>query len=102
MRLNRILAYAYHIISGGGQLGVIIPERASFGRAAGGIVLGVKIHNRLASVADKVLGLNHLAVLVHHFEVGHGVSDFEHSFCVFPKIRIIPESLNKTIGKSKE
>ena len=78
MRSRGIFADAHHVVTGGGQLGIIVAERAGLSGAAGGVVIRIKVNNGLAAAADKVLGLNHLSVLVHHFEVGHGVSDFEH------------------------
>ena len=85
MRSCGVLAHAHHIVAGLSQGGIVIPEGAGLGRAAGGVVLGIKIHNRFSAAADKVLRTDRNAVLVHHFEVGHGVSDFEHSFWVFLK-----------------
>ena len=73
---RRIFAHPHNIISGSSQFGIVVPERARLGRAAGGVVLGIEIDNGLT--ADKVLGLNNLSVLVHHFEVGHGVSNLQH------------------------
>ena len=76
MRLNRIFAHAHHIIPGGGQLGIIVPEGAGLGSTAGGVVFGVKVNNGLA--ADKLLRTNGNAVLVHHLKMWHGVSNLQH------------------------
>ena len=89
MRLGGVLAHAHNVVAGGGQLRIIIPEGTRLCRAAGGVVLGVEVDDGLAAAADKVLRTDRNAVLVHHFEVGHGVSDFEHGFCVFSKIALL-------------
>ena len=53
MGFRAVLADPNDVVAGGGQRGVIVPETASLGGAAGGVVLRVEINNGLA--ADKVL-----------------------------------------------
>ena len=50
-----VLAYAHHVVAGLGQSGIVVPERAGLGRAAGGVVLGIEVDDGLAALADKVL-----------------------------------------------
>ena len=88
VRLGAVLAYTHHVVTGGGQFGIIVPERAGFGRAAGGVVLGIKVDDSFAAMADKVLGLHCNTVLVNHLEVGHFVSDLEHRINVSPNVGI--------------
>ena len=55
MRFGAVLAHAHDVVTGFRQGGVIVPEGAGFGGAAGGVVPGVEVDNRLAAAAGKVL-----------------------------------------------
>ena len=55
MRSGAVLAHAHHVEAGGCQGGVIVPEGTRLGSAAGGVVFGVEVNNRLSAFADKVL-----------------------------------------------
>lgn len=49
-----VLAHADDVVACGGQLRIIVPEAAGLGGAAGGVVLGVEVDDRLPAVADKI------------------------------------------------
>ena len=104
MRGDAVLADAHDVVAGGRELRVIVPEGAGLGRAAGGVVLGVEVDDGLAAAADKVFRTDRNAVLVYHFKMWHGVSDFEHFRVIwavtYEKVISFPKINRLTAGAS--
>ncbi len=74
MRCRAVLAYSYHIVSGGGKGCIVVAQVAGFCRASRCIVFRIKVYNRL--FPDKRGGVDYVAVLVFDLELRHLVTDF--------------------------